>query len=270
MIRISGITKKFNSGSIDEVEALKEIDLLIDRHEFVTLIGTNGSGKSTLLNMVAGNILPDQGSIEIDGRVVTNQKEYRRAAYVSRVFQNPYLGTAPGMTIAENLLMAYYRGKSRYPRISLTKSLQELFKDKLSILEMGLEERLNQIVGTLSGGQRQAITLLMAVLQSPSVLLLDEHTAALDPKTANQVIRLTQKFVSEGKLTTLMITHSMKQALEMGDRTIMMHHGRIIEDIPATEKKRLTVEDLLAKFEDIRKREKLTPELVKSLRGLYL
>jgi len=232
MIRITGLSKRFNAGSIDEILALKGIDLFVDRHEFVTVIGTNGSGKSTLLNMIAGNIQPDQGIVEIDGKDFTGKKEYQRAAFISRVFQNPYLGTAPGMTIAENLLMAYYRGKPRYPRISLTRTLTEIFKDKLSVLEMRLEDR-------------------------------------LDPKTANQVIRLTQKFVSEAKLTTLMITHSMKQALEMGDRTIMMHNGRIIDDIAATEKKQLTVEDLLNKFEDIRKQEKLTPELISFLKNQY-
>ena len=269
MIRISGLTKRFNAGSVDEVLAMNDIDLFIGRHEFVTVIGTNGSGKSTLLNVIAGNIRADQGTIEISGKDVTVKKDFQRAELISRVFQNPYQGTAPGMTIAENLLMAYYRGKPRYPKISLTRSLMETFRERLSVLEMRLEDRLDQVVGTLSGGQRQAITLLMAVLRTPDVLLLDEHTAALDPKTASQVLRLTQKFVADSKLTTLMITHSMKQALEMGDRTIMMHHGRIIDDIPAMEKKKLTVEDLLNKFEDIRKQEKLTPELISFLRSQY-
>jgi putative ABC transport system ATP-binding protein len=269
MIEIDDLNKKYNAGSPDEVFALRNINLRIREHEFITLIGTNGSGKSTLLNAIAGNVSPDSGIIRIDSRVVTRQPDYQRAAYIARVFQNPYSGTAPQMTIAENLLMAWFRGKRRYPVISLKGKLKTLFRDQLELLDMQLENRLENVMGTLSGGQRQAITLLMAVLQAPKVLLLDEHTAALDPKTGSQVIRLTQKFVSENRLTTLMVTHSMKQALEMGTRTIMMHNGQIIDDISAEEKKNLTVEDLLGKFEDIRKREKLTPELVRNLRRLY-
>lgn len=269
MIEIADLNKKFNSGSLDEVFALRNVALRIKEHEFVTVIGTNGSGKSTLLNAIAGNVCPDSGIIRIGGMDVTRQPDFRRAAYIARVFQNPYSGTASDMTIAENLLMAWFRGKRRYPVISLKGKLKTMFRDQLELLDMQLCDRLDNVIGTLSGGQRQAVTLLMAVMQAPKVLLLDEHTAALDPKTGNQVLRLTQKFVSEHRLTTLMVTHSMKQALEMGTRTIMMHNGQIIEDIGAEEKKYLTVEDLLSKFEDIRKHEKLTPELVKTLRGLY-
>lgn len=270
MIRISKLHKIFNRGTPDQMIALKDVDLEIAEHEFITVIGTNGSGKSTLLNAIAGNIVPDGGNIMIDGRDVTSKADFQRARYVARVFQNPYSGTAPGMTIAENLLMAYYRGRRRYPVISLNNHLKKVFRDHLASLDMQMEERLDNLMGTLSGGQRQAITLLMAVLQTPKVLLLDEHTAALDPKSAAQIIRLTRKFVSEHKLTTLMVTHSMQQALELGNRTIMMHNGRIIENIDGKEKRFLTVEDLYAKFDNIRKIEKLTPELIESLRKQYV
>ncbi|MEI6173800.1 MAG: ATP-binding cassette domain-containing protein [Bacteroidota bacterium] len=269
MICIHNLHKIFNAGSLDQLVALKEISVDIREHEFVTIIGTNGSGKSTLLNAIAGNIRPDKGTIEIDGRDVTRKMDFQRARYISRVFQNPYTGTAPGMTIAENLLMAWFRGKKRFPVISLKGALKSQLQQQLASLDMQLEDRLENLMGTLSGGQRQAITLLMAVLQTPKVLLLDEHTAALDPKTAAQVIRLTQKFVTANKLTTVMVTHSMQHALELGTRILMMHNGQIIEDIHEEEKKHLTIEDLLNKFEDIRKIEKLTPELMESLKKLY-
>ena len=251
MISISNINKVFNAGEPDEVNALKEVSLMIPEHEFVAVIGTNGSGKSTLLNTIAGNIAADSGKIMIDGTNVTRKADFQRAKYISRVFQNPYSGTAPGMTIAENLLMAYFRGGARYPIISLKGQLKDKFRSQLASLDMQLEDRLDNLMGSLSGGQRQAITLLMAVLQTPKVLLLDEHIAALDPKSAAQIIRLTQKFVSENNLTTLMVTHSMQHALELGNRMIMMHNGRIIEDFREHDKKNLTVEDLLSKFEEI-------------------
>ncbi len=270
MIVLRNIGVKFNHHSIDEVDALCDINLQIQPHEFVTIIGTNGSGKSSLLNAIAGTIFPDQGKVFLNGKDITGKSDFERASSMSRVFQNPYAGTASDMTLAENLLMAYFRGKSRFPRISLTKNLMAIFREKLASLEMQLENRLDHVMASLSGGQRQAVTLLMAVMRTPEVLLLDEHTAALDPKTASQVIHLTQRFVGEGKLTALMVTHSMKQALELGSRTIMMHHGRIIDDIGAEEKRRLTVEDLLSKFDDIRKQEKLTPELIRQLQKQYL
>ncbi|MCX6283696.1 MAG: ATP-binding cassette domain-containing protein [Bacteroidetes bacterium] len=269
MISLKDISVKFNRGSVDEVDALRSINLEIGEREFVTVIGTNGSGKSTLLNVIAGNILADEGQVKLCGRDVTRLPAYRRADSISRVFQNPYMSTAPDMSIAENLLMAWFRGKKRYPGFSLNKKLMAEFSERLKELEMGLEDRLNNAAGTLSGGQRQAITLLMAVLRRPDVLLLDEHTAALDPKTGAQVTRLTNKFIEDGKLTALMVTHSMKQALEMGNRIIMMHGGRIISDIPAKEKELLTVEDLLLKFENIRKKEKLTPEMLANFRRQY-
>jgi putative ABC transport system ATP-binding protein len=270
MIRIRDLTKTFNTGSPDQVNALKEISLDIAEHEFVTIIGTNGSGKSTLLNAIAGNVRPDNGTIEINGRDVTGKMDFQRAKYIARVFQNPYSGTAPGMTIAENLLMAWFRGRNRFPRISLDGKLKNRFRLQLASLDMQLDDRLENLMGTLSGGQRQAITLLMAVLQTPKVLLLDEHTAALDPKTAAQVIRLTQRFLTENSITAIMVTHSMQQALELGTRILMMHNGQVIEDIPEGDKRNLTVEDLLTKFEDIRKLEKLTPELIETLKSQYI
>jgi putative ABC transport system ATP-binding protein len=269
MIRIRNLEMTFNAGSLDQLTALKEINLNIAEHEFVTIIGTNGSGKSTLLNTIAGNILPDKGTIEINGIDVTRKSDFQRARYIARVFQNPYSGTAPGMTIAENLLMAWFRGRKRYPVISLNGNLKSRLQKQLASLDMQLEDRLENLMGTLSGGQRQAITLLMAVLQTPKVLLLDEHTAALDPKTAAQVIRLTQKFVTANALTTIMVTHSMQHALELGTRILMMHNGRIIEDIHEDEKRHLTIEDLLNKFEEIRKLEKLTPEMMVALKNQY-
>lgn len=270
MITITNLNKVFNPGSINQVNALTDINLDIKDHEFITIIGTNGSGKSTLLNMIAGTIFPDNGKIEIAGADVTTKKEYQRAKYISRVFQNPFSGTAPDMTIAENLLMSYFRGQRRYPKIGLNNDLMKVFREKVEFLEMQLENRLDNIIGTLSGGQRQAITLLMATIREPQVLLLDEHTAALDPKTAAQVINLTKKFIDHGKLTTIMITHSMQQALELGTRTIMMYKGRIIDDISEKEKKKLTVDDLLDKFADLRKKERLTDEIFEQLKREYI
>jgi len=269
MISLKNISVKFNPRSVDEIDALKDVNLEIQEREFVTFIGTNGSGKSTLLNVIAGSIFPDDGQVVIDGKDVTRLPAHRRAFMLSRVFQNPFMSTAPDMSIAENLLMAWFRGRKRYPGFSLNKKLMAFFSERLLELEMGLEGRLNNAAGTLSGGQRQAITLLMAVLIKPKILLLDEHTAALDPKTAAQVSKLTKKFISSGNLTTLMVTHSMKQALEMGNRIIMLHRGQIISDIPAKEKEQLTVEDLLGKFDNIRKKEKLTPEMLTGFRRQY-
>ena len=270
MIKVENLIKTFNAGTIDQVDALKSVNLEIREHEFVTVIGTNGSGKSTLLNVIAGNVLSDGGTIAIDGKDVTKKKDFQRAKYIARVFQNPYSGTAPGMTIAENLLMAWFRGRHRYPVISLNGSLKNNFREQISSLDMQLENRLENLMSSLSGGQRQAVTLLMAVLQTPKVLLLDEHTAALDPKTAGQVIRLTNKFVTANKLTVIMVTHSMQLALAMGTRILMMHGGRIVEDICEEEKKHLTIEDLFTKFENIRKLEKLTPDLIEILKKQYI
>jgi putative ABC transport system ATP-binding protein len=269
MIQITGLDKTFNPGSINEVHALKNINLHIEDGEFVTIIGTNGSGKTTLLNAIAGTFLADSGKILISGEDVTNLKEYQRAKSIARVFQNPFTGTAAQMTIAENLHLAFLRGKTRLPKISLGKDKMKFYSDAVSRLEMQLETRLDNLIGSLSGGQRQALTLLMAVINKPKVLLLDEHTAALDPKSASQVISLTNKFIDADKLTTVMITHSMQQALELGTRTIMMNKGAIIDDIPLEMKRRLTVDDLLDKFADIRKVEKLNTDLINELRRNY-
>lgn len=270
MIKIENLNKTFNKGTINEVYALKNINLHIADGDFVTIIGTNGSGKSTLLNAIAGSFLPDTGKITVNGEDFTKKADYKRAKYISRVFQNPYSGTAPNMTIAENLLIAYHRSKRIFPKISLKGNLLKFFKEEITQLEMQLEDRLDNIIGTLSGGQRQAITLLMSTIVKPKVLLLDEHTAALDPKTASQVIKLTQKFVEADKLTTIMITHSMQQALELGNKTIMMYKGEIIETLNADEKRKLTVNDLLNKFSDLRKKEKVTEDLIGDLRKEYM
>jgi len=269
MIELSNIHKKFNAYTINEVYALRDVNLKIREGEFVTVIGTNGSGKSTLLNMVAGTITPDSGIIMLAGKNITKQKDFQRARAVSRVFQNPFMGTAPDMTIAENLLLAFLRGEKHYPKIGLNMQRRDFFKKRLTGLEMQLEERIDTVIGTLSGGQRQAVSLLMAVIREPKVLLLDEHTAALDPKSASQIIKLTKIFIERGNLTTLMVTHSMQQALELGTRTIMMHQGRIIDDISEKEKSRLTVDDLLDKFAELRKSEKLTDEIIEQLRREY-
>lgn len=269
MINISELNVTFNAGTINEVKALRDINLEIKEGEFVTIIGTNGSGKTTLLNMIAGTILPDTGTIKISGVDVTRKKDFERAELISRVFQNPFSGTAPDMTIAENLLIALQRGKRRMPVISLNGKMRKFLSSQVQALEMQLEERLDNVIGSLSGGQRQALTLLMSVINQPKVLLLDEHTAALDPKAAAQVIKLTKKFIEQGSLTSVMITHSMQQALELGTRTIMMYNGRIIDDISEKEKKRLTVDDLLDKFAELRKREKLTEDIFDQLKREY-
>jgi len=270
MITINNYHKKFNAGTINEVYALRGIDLEVNHGDFITIIGTNGSGKSTLLNAVAGVFLPDDGSITIAGNDVTGKKDFKRAKYISRVFQNPFMGTATEMTIAENLHMASLRGRKRLPVIGLSSECRNFYRDEVKQLEMQLEDRLDNVIGTLSGGQRQALTLLMAVINQPKVLLLDEHTAALDPKSAAQVIKLTKKFIKEENRTTLMVTHSMQQALELGTRTIMMNNGQIIDDIPHQEKKRLTVDDLFDKFAELRKTERLTDDMLEALRREYV
>ncbi|MCK9244099.1 MAG: ATP-binding cassette domain-containing protein [Candidatus Marinimicrobia bacterium] len=269
MIKIHNLHKKFNPGTVNEVYALQGVDLDVRDGDFVTIIGTNGSGKSTLLNAVAGAFLPDEGSIVIDNREVTRKPDYARAARIARVFQNPFAGTAPAMSVAENLHIASLRGCKSYPKKGLNATRMQFYREKVAVLEMQLEDRLGDTIGTLSGGQRQALSLLMAVINPPKVLLLDEHTAALDPKSAAQVIKLTKMFIEQGKLTTLMVTHSMQQALELGNRTIMMNKGQIIDDISLTEKKQLTVDELLNKFMQIRKQEQLTPELLAELKQMY-
>jgi putative tryptophan/tyrosine transport system ATP-binding protein len=269
MIQIRDLQKRFNVGTVNEVHALQNISLQVKESQFVTIIGTNGSGKSTLLNAIAGSFLPDEGTIQISGEDKTRKRDFERATHISRVFQNPYMGTAPLMTIAENLHMAYMRSHKSLPVMGLNRRLRAHFREEVRQLEMQLEDRLDTVIGTLSGGQRQAVTLLMAVINKPRVLLLDEHTAALDPKSAAQVIRLTQKFIDQGKLTAVMVTHSMQQALDLGDRTIMMHKGRIIDDISRHDRQHMTVDDLLEKFAELRKIEHLTEDVMSGLKREY-
>lgn len=248
MLELTNITKTFNPGTVTEKRALKGIDLKLEDGDFVTIIGGNGAGKSTLLNLIAGVHYADTGSIILDGKNLTVKPEHFRAQYLGRVFQDPMMGTAANMEIEENLAMAMRRGKHRGLAWHIKSEERELYREKLALLDLGLEKRMNAKVGLLSGGQRQALTLLMATLQKPKLLLLDEHTAALDPKTAKKVLDLTEEFVTQDHLTTFMVTHNMKDAIRYGNRLIMMMDGKIIYDVSGEEKKNLTVEDLLAKF----------------------
>ena len=251
MLDISHVSKSFNIGTPVQKDALIDLNLHLNEGDFVTVIGGNGAGKSTMLNAVAGVFDVDQGSIKIAGVDVTKYPEYKRAKLIGRVFQDPMMGTAADMSILENLAMANRRGKTRSLSWGVSKSEPEQFKEKLSHLGLGLEERMTSKVGLLSGGQRQALTLLMATLQRPKLLLLDEHTAALDPRTAKKVLELTTEIVEEQQLTTLMVTHNMKDAIRIGNRLIMMHEGQIIYDVKGEEKKNLTVADLMKKFEEV-------------------
>ncbi|MCD7716395.1 MAG: ABC transporter ATP-binding protein [Lachnospiraceae bacterium] len=251
MLDIINISKTFNPGTINEKTALNGVSLNLEDGDFVTVIGGNGAGKSTLLNAVAGTWLVDEGQIIIDGVNVTKLPEHKRAAYLGRVFQDPMTGTAATMEIQENLALAERRGKSRTLRRGITKQERAEYKELLSMLGLGLENRMTAKVGLLSGGQRQALTLLMATLQKPKLLLLDEHTAALDPKTAAKVLEITELIVNRDHLTTLMITHNMKDAITHGNRLIMMNEGKIILDIRGEEKKKLTVKNLLDQFEQV-------------------
>ena len=248
MLQIKDIFKTFNAGTINEKVALKGVNLHLAPGDFVTVIGGNGAGKSTLLNSVAGVFSVDEGQILIDGVDVTHLPEYKRAKFIGRVFQDPMMGTAATMQIEENLALAARRGKFRGLRTGITKAEREQYKEELKILGLGLEDRMTAKVGLLSGGQRQALTLLMATLQKPKLLLLDEHTAALDPKTAAKVLEVTQRIVERDNLTTLMITHNMRDAIAYGNRLIMMYDGVVLLDVSGEEKKNLTVEQLLALF----------------------
>ena len=252
MLNIQSISKTFNPGTVNAKQALSGLSLHLDHGDFVTIIGSNGAGKSTLFNAIAGSFYVDDGFIELDGEDITYMPEHKRSLMVGRLFQDPLKGTAPGMTIEENLALAYLRtakGKSPFSRIS--KKDKDAFRERLSLLNMGLEDRMTQPVGLLSGGQRQAVTLLMATLKKPKLLLLDEHTAALDPKTAAKVLTLSEKIVEENHLTTLMITHNMKDAIKYGNRLIMMYEGHVIYDVRGEEKKNLQVSDLLQRFEQV-------------------
>ena len=248
MLDVQNIYKTFNPGTVNEKTALNGVSLHLSEGDFVTVIGGNGAGKSTLLNAVAGVWPVDSGTITIDGVDVTHLAEHKRAKYIGRVFQDPMMGTAATMQIEENLALAKRRGRGRTLRPGITKAEREEYRELLKILDLGLEDRLTTKVGLLSGGQRQALTLLMASLVKPKLLLLDEHTAALDPKTAAKVLDATEKIVQRDHLTTLMITHNMRDAIAHGNRLVMMYEGNIALDISGEDKKKLTVEDLLAKF----------------------
>ena len=249
MLKITNLQKTFNHGTVNAKVALRGVDLTLNEGDFVTVIGSNGAGKSTMLNAIAGVWKPDYGTIEIDGQDVTNMPEHKRAQFLGRVFQDPMKGTAPDMEIAENLAIAARRGTKRKLVWGVRKEERQRYRELLSQLDLGLEDRLSAKVGLLSGGQRQAVTLLMATLQKPKLLLLDEHTAALDPKTAAKVLEITNKLVTENNLTTLMITHNMHDAIAYGNRLIMMHEGQVVVDVSGEEKQKLTINELLALFE---------------------
>lgn len=250
MLELRHVNKTFNKDTINEKHALKDISLTMEAGDFITVIGGNGAGKSTMLNAIAGVWPIDSGAILIDGNNITGLADYKRAPYIGRVFQDPMMGTAPDMQIDENLALAARRGKRRTLRWGVTKQEQEKYREQLKILDLGLEDRLTQKVGLLSGGQRQALTLLMASMQKPKLLLLDEHTAALDPKTAKKVLDITDKIVKRDHLTALMVTHNMRDAIAIGNRLIMMYEGKILFDVRGEEKQKLTVNDLMNMFSE--------------------
>lgn len=270
MLAVVDIRKAFHAGTPNEVRALDGVSLRLETGEFAIVIGGNGSGKSTLLNAVAGSFACDSGRIEIGGSVVGAWPEHRRAQLVGRVFQNPLGGTAPQMTIAENMALASRRGLSRGLGPALTKSLRAEIAERVAALRMGLETRLDTPIGTLSGGQRQALTLLMATWLRPSLLLLDEHTAALDPKSADQIARLTAEIVARDRLTTLMVTHSMQQAAQLGTRIVMMHRGRVAHDLSGAERARTRPDDLLARFDALRRKDQLDEGVAAMLRKQHV
>ena len=264
MLRIENVTKVFNAGTVNEKIALRGLNLHLKEGEFVTVIGGNGAGKSTMLNAVAGVWGVDSGKITIGGVDVTHLPEHKRAKHIGRVFQDPMMGTAATMWIEENLALAARRGNPRTLRSGITKAEREEYREKLKILDLGLEDRMTSKVGLLSGGQRQALTLLMATLQKPKLLLLDEHTAALDPKTAAKVLEVTQKIVEKNGLTTMMITHNMRDAIAYGNRLIMMYDGHIVVDVSGEEKKNLTMEQLLSLFSQASGSDEVDDKLVLS------
>ena len=248
MMTLKGITKIFNQGTQDEKRALDDFSIEVAESDFITIIGSNGAGKTTLLNVIAGTVEPDEGQLIVDGQDVTRWPDFKMAQFISRVFQSPTMGTAGEMTIEENLCMAELRGKKRGLKWGVTGNRRSSYRQILKVLDLGLEDRLKQSVGMLSGGQRQSLTLLMTTLALPRVLLLDEHTAALDPRTAAKVMDLTDSMVQESELTTLMVTHNKNQALKYGNRMVMLHQGRIQLDIQGEEKKKLTVAEIVAQF----------------------
>lgn len=252
MLQLSQIHKIFNEGTQDEKVAIDHVNLTLDEGDFVSIIGSNGAGKSTLMNIISGVISPDVGDIYLDGKNVTNTSEFNRSKLIGRVFQDPMAGTAPNMTVEENLAMAFSRNKKRTLRKGVNKKRKQEFCEVLETLHLGLEDRLNAKVGLLSGGERQALSLLMATFTEPSILLLDEHTAALDPARAELITNLTKQIVAQYHLTTLMVTHNMQQAIDLGNRLIMMDKGQIIFEVNKEEKKNLTIESLLLEFQRIR------------------
>src|SRR5690625_2260732 len=262
MLDVHNLSITFNEGTLDEKKALQDINLHLKEGDFVTVIGSNGAGKSTLMNMISGSLKPDIGTVTINNKNVTMLPEYKRSRFIGRVFQDPMAGTAPTMTIEENLAMAYARNKKRTLKYGVSKKRKNLFKEHLKTLNLGLEDRLNAKVGLLSGGERQALSLLMATFTEPNILLLDEHTAALDPSRAELIIDLTADIVKKFNLTTIMVTHNMQQALDLGDRLIMMDAGQIIFDVAGEEKKKLTIYDLLKEFQAIRGEQLVTDQTV--------
>lgn len=249
MLDLNDVCVTFHAGTVNERKALDHVSLHLDWGEFVCVLGTNGAGKSTLLNAVSGTLSADSGTITLDGMDLTRQPEHKRARYIGRLFQDPMKGTAPDMSIVENLGLAYSRGKRMTLSRAIQKKDRQLFHDRLSQLGLGLEDRMNQPVGLLSGGQRQALTLLMATIVTPKLLLLDEHTAALDPNTAAQVMKLTDQIIHENQITTLMITHNLRQALEYGTKTLIMNEGKIVRVLEGEEKKQTSVEELLQMYD---------------------
>ena len=254
MIRLEGVSKIFNEGTVNETTAIRNVNLTVKEGDFITVIGSNGAGKTSLFNLVAGYYFPTEGKIYVNDNEVTRVPEYRRAKYVGRIFQNPLLGTAGNMSLEDNMILCYKKGFKGL-RISLNNKMRSFFRRQLTALDMGLESRLENNVSLLSGGQRQALTLLMMVLSKPALILLDEHTAALDPRNAAKVLELTKRFIEEYKLTAIMITHNMAHAIQFGNRLLMMDGGEIILDIEGEEKQGLTVDKLVNKFHEIRRKE---------------
>lgn len=269
-LKLEAMSHVFHPSTPNEARALDAVDLELPRGSFTVVLGTNGSGKSSLLGAIAGNLTPAQGRVYLDGREVTGWSEHRRAGLVGRVFQNPFTGTASDLSVAENLGLASRRGRRRWLRRALTAERREIMRGKVALLGMGLEDRLDTPIGLLSGGQRQALTVLMATMVRPTLLLLDEHTAALDPRSAEVVIRLTQEVIALGGLTTLMVTHSMAQAVQLGDRVLVMHRGRIAYDLKDIRRRRLSEDDLLQLFDQLRWADRLDQSAAEMLRRAYV
>lgn len=269
-LRLDAVSHVFHPGTASEVRALDTVDLELGRGSFTVVLGTNGSGKSSLLNAIAGSLALSGGRVYLDGQELTRWPEQRRARLISRVFQNPFTGTASDLSVAENLVLAGGRGRRRWLRRALSRDRRRALRDTVAQLGMGLEDRLDTPIGLLSGGQRQALTVLMATMVRPTLLLLDEHTAALDPRSAEQVIRLTQRAIRAGGLTTLMVTHSMTEAVELGDRVLVMHRGRVAYDLNDLRRRRLAVDDLLQFFDQLRWADRLDDSAAEMLRRTYV